>query len=168
MTPEADFDAVIRRHGDAIARLAWGYVDNAADHDDLLQDIFVALWRSLPRFRGESSVWTFVFRVAHNRALSFVGRRRPHDSLEAAEHVADARPGPAELAERRGQRELLMAAIRRLPELQRQAVILHLEGASPAEIAQVQGTTENNASVRLSRARQTLRAWLTEKERTPV
>lgn len=160
MTADADFDSVVRCHGDAIARLAWGYVDTAADHDDLVQEILVALWRGLPRFRGEASVWTFVFRVAHNRAVSFAAQRRQHEPLASAEHVADARPAPDTIAERNSAHERLVHAVRRLPDLQRQAVMLHLEGASVPEIAAVQGTTENNVSVRLTRARQTLRALL--------
>ena len=162
---DADFDAVVRQYGDAIGRLAWGYADNAADHDDLVQDILIALWRSLPRFRGESSVWTFVFRVAHNRGLSFVGRRKHHEPLEHATHVADDRPAPDAAAERASARERLLRAIRTLPDAQRQAVMLHLEGASIGEIAVVQGTTENNVSVRLSRARDALRRLLGAEER---
>ena len=156
----SDFDAVVRQYGDAIGRLAWGYVDNAADHDDLLQDIFIALWRSLPRFRGDSSVWTFVFRVAHNRSLSFVGRRRHHEPLDSAAHVADEGPAPDTVLERDAARARLVAAIRSLPDAQRQAVMLHLEGASIRQIADVQGTTENNVSVRLTRARDALRLRL--------
>lgn len=154
----------MRRYGDALARIARGYVDNPADHGDLLQEILVALWQSLPRFRGDASVWTFTFRVAHNRALSFVARERRRPVLPIPEDVRDPRPGPEADVERRTQRERLLAAIRRLPELQRQAVMLHLEGASPGEIGAVQGISENNASVRLSRARQALRVLLGERE----
>ena len=162
MTAEASFDSVVRSHGDAIARLAWGYVDTHADHDDLVQEILVALWRALPNFRGDASVWTFVFRVAHNRAMSFAAQRRRHEPLSSADHVPDARPTPDALAERISAYEQLARAVRQLPDPQRQAVMLHLEGASVPEIAAVQGTTENNVSVRLTRARQALRRLLGE------
>lgn len=163
-TGPPDFDTVVRRHGDALARFAWGYVDNAADHADLLQEILVALWQALPRFRGDASLWTFTFRVAHNRAVSFLTRSRRAAALPIPEQVRDPRPGPDALAERAVLRERLLAAIRRLPDLSRQAVMLHLEGAAPGEIAAVQGISENNASVRLSRARQALRVLLGEQE----
>jgi RNA polymerase sigma-70 factor, ECF subfamily len=48
-------ERVIREHGDLLDRVAWGYVDNAHDLEDLMQEILMALWRALPRFRGESS-----------------------------------------------------------------------------------------------------------------
>jgi RNA polymerase sigma-70 factor (ECF subfamily) len=159
----ADIDQVIRAHGDALARVAWGYVDNAPDREDLMQEILMALWRALPRFRGESSLRTFVLRVAHNRAITFATRRRRFEDL------SDERPDPAPLAEERlieeQQRERLFGAIRRLPEAQRQAVMLHLEGLSQREIAELQETSENNVAVRLARARKALRTLLVEEER---
>ena len=99
-TGRPDFDMVVRRHGGALARFAWGYVNNAADHADLLQEILVALWQALPRFRGDASVWTFTFRVAHNRAVSFLTRSRRAAALPIPEQVRDPRPGPDALAER--------------------------------------------------------------------
>lgn len=155
------FQRVFEEHAPAISRMVWGYVDNAADHDDLFQEILLAIWRALPGFRGESSVWTFVFRVARNRALSFVGKRHPEDPLP--HDATDPRPGPDAEYEALATRERLCTAIRRLPEPQRLAVLLHFEGASAREIAVVQGTTENNVAVRLTRARQALRALLEER-----
>ena len=155
-----DLDEVIRAHGDALERVARGYVENAPDRDDLMQEILMALWRALPRFRGESSLRTFVLRVAHNRAITFATRRRRFEPLP------DERPDPAPLAEERlieeQQRDRLFSAIRRLPEAQRQAVMLHLEGLSQREIAELQETSESNAGVRLTRARKALRALLVE------
>lgn len=154
------FDGVVQRHGAALSRFAWGYVDNESDHADLLQEMLVALWQALPRFRGESSVWTFTFRVAHNRAVSFAARARRRRTVPIPEQLHDARPGPDAVVETRLERHRLMAAIRRLPDAQRQAVMLYLEGATAEEIASVQAISPNNAAVRLSRARQALRADL--------
>jgi RNA polymerase sigma factor (sigma-70 family) len=129
-----------------------------------MQEILVALWRALPRFRGESSERTFVLRVAHNRGVTFALRRRPFGRLPDDAQLAD----PAPLAEERlideQRRERLFHGIRQLPEAQRQAVMLRLEGLSQREIADVQGTTETNVGVRLTRARQALRRLLGEEQ----
>src|SRR5439155_7351401 len=77
----ADLDEVIRAHGDALERVAWGYVDNAPDREDLMQEILMALWRALPGFRWDSSLGTFVLKVAHNRSITFATRRRRFDVL---------------------------------------------------------------------------------------
>lgn len=154
-------DQVIRAHGDALERVAWGYVDNASDRDDLMQEILMALWRALPRFRGEATERTFVFRVAHNRALTHRFRRPPRGaSLDEAVEVSDPSPSPEALAAADQQRQRLAAALRRLPVVLRQVLVLGLEGLSRGEMAEVLGTTENNATVRLSRARKALQKEL--------
>lgn len=160
---DAAIERVVREHAAMLQRVAWGYVDNASDRDDLMQEILFALWRALPRFRGESSERTFVLRIAHNRGISFAIRRRHRFERLAAEgEVRD----PVPLAEERliseQRRDRLFQAIRRLPEVQRQAVMLRLEGLSQREIAEVQGTTETNVGVRLTRARKALRSLLVE------
>jgi RNA polymerase sigma-70 factor (ECF subfamily) len=160
---QSSFDAIVRAHGDALSRLAWGYTDTAADHDDLLQDILVAIWRALPSFRGESSARTFVFRIARNRGVTFVARRRTHEALDrdaAIAAIADPTPGPDEALDRAGELARIAAAVRTLPPTQREAVLLRLEGCSIQEIAAVQNVSENNVSVRLARARERLRELL--------
>ena len=153
---------MIRAHGDALERVAWGYVDNAPDREDLMQEILMALWRALPRFRGESSLRTFVLQVAHNRSITFATRRRPFADLPEEGLLPDPAPLVEERLIEQQHRDRLFAAIRRLPEAQRQAVMLHLEGLSQREIAALQETSEGNVGVRLTRARKALRALLVE------
>ena len=156
MADEA-FNRIVRVHGPAFSRLARGYVDDAADHDDLLQEILIAVWKALPRFRGEASERTFVFRIAHNRAITYAGKTRRQVARTTelrTDQPADPSPVEADSSEE------LRRAVRKLPTVQRQVVMLYLEGLSPAEIAAVQGITENNANVRLTRARQALRELL--------
>jgi len=158
-------DQVIRAHGDVLERVAWGYVDNASDRDDLMQEILMALWRALPRFRGEASLRTFVLQVAHNRAITFATRRRRFDNLPDEGLLPDPTPLAEERLIEQQNSDRLFRAIRRLPEAQRQAVMLQLEGLSQREIAQLQETSETNVGVRLNRARKALRALLVAEER---
>jgi RNA polymerase sigma factor (sigma-70 family) len=154
------FDRIVRTYGEALSRVAWGYVDGAADHDDLLQDILVAIWQALPRFRRDASERTFVFRIAHNRGCTFAARRRHHEPLNDDAPIADPRPGPDEALDDARRRERFARAIRTLPDVQRQAVLLRLEGFSLSEIAALQATSEANVSVRLTRGRDRLRELL--------
>ena len=124
----------------------------------------MALWRALPRFRGESSLRTFVLQVAHNRSITFATRRRPFADLPEEGLLPDPAPLVEERLIEQQDRDRLFRAIRRLPEAQRQAVMLHLEGLSQREIAALQETSEGNVGVRLTRARKALRALLVGEE----
>jgi RNA polymerase sigma-70 factor, ECF subfamily len=165
MAGDSAFDRVVGLYGESLSRIAWGYVENATDHDDLMQDVLVAIWRALPRFRGESSERTFVFRIVHNRGSTFLSRRRDHEQLTAELSIPDPRPGPDEEIDRARQHARLLAAVRTLSEPQRQAVMLRLEGFSIQEISAMQDATENNVSVRLTRARDRLRELLGDDDR---
>jgi RNA polymerase sigma-70 factor (ECF subfamily) len=161
---EAEFLRVMRTYGPALARLAASYEAVASRREELLQEIALALWAALPRFRGACSERTFVYRVAHNRSLDHVWRRPPrHQTLEElppAAHPPDPRPWPDETAAAGEQRGRLLRALQGLPVGHRQVLTLLLEDLSQAEIAEVLGITENNVAVRLNRARHALREAL--------
>ena len=160
----SELERIVGAHADALSRMAWGYVTNAADHDDLLQEMLIAVWRALPRFRGDASERTYIYRIAHNRGTTFANRRAAHEPLAEHDAIADSRPGPDEQLDAAGQRARLVAAVRQLPPVQRQVVMLRLEGFSIAEIAAMQDVTENNVSVRLARSRERLRQLLREED----
>ena len=123
------------------------------------------MWRALPSFRGNASLKTFVYRIAHNRGLShgWVESKKPKDS-EDVDGLLDVRPSPEVDAARRQEAARLYAAIRELPLLSRQVITLRLEGLAFSEIAEIMGETENNVTVRASRARKKLRQLLGESE----
>ena len=143
-----------------LRRVASGYVATRGDREELVQDIAIALSRATPTSADESLDRTLVLRVAHNRGVSFSMRKRPDEPLAESSGLIESRPAlnAAMLAEQ--ERERLSACIRRLPEAQRQAVMLYLEGLDPGEIAAIQGTTDNNVASRLNRAHDALHSML--------
>ena len=154
---EREYEQLWRDHGASLARLASSYELNAHAREDLLQEIRLAIWVALPRFRGESSLRTFLFRIAHNRAITHVCRSKKDMPAEDAEQTADKRKGPEAEAIHAVNRSNLMEAIRQLPLPFRQIITLSLEDLSHAEIASVLGISENNVAVRMNRARKLLR-----------
>jgi RNA polymerase sigma-70 factor (ECF subfamily) len=158
---EQRLDSLLALHGASLTRLAGSYVREPGDRDDLLQEIAVAIWQALPRFRGECSERTFLFRIAHNRAIAFISRRHlPLQETDEAFEVEDGRPNPEEAMATGQQGQRLLDAIQRLPVSLRQVVTLALEGLTYAEIGDVLGITETNVGARLTRARQRLRQLL--------
>jgi len=73
---EHQFDRLLAENKFALVRLAGGYTNSSSDRDDLLQNIALSIWQALPGFRGECSERTFVFRIAHNRAITYLARNR--------------------------------------------------------------------------------------------
>jgi RNA polymerase sigma factor (sigma-70 family) len=164
---ETQFDRILTEHGAAISRLAFGYETVASVREELVQDIALAIWQALEHFRGECSERTFVYRIAHNRGLSHVWKRRPPhqtlDEIEESDQPIDPRPHPEEQVAQTDQRMRLMSAIQSLPVTHRQMIVLMLEGLSHAQMAEVMGITENNVAVRLNRARNMLKHALEER-----
>jgi RNA polymerase sigma factor (sigma-70 family) len=152
---------IMAEHGSMLRRVASGYVATRADREELVQDIVIALSHALRSSGDESLERMFVLRVAHNRGVSFSMRKsrfKPRPEPNAPVSPQSDRGIPIVVEQ---ERERLSAAIRRLPEAQRQAVMLHLEGLTPSEIASIQGTTDNTVDLRLTRAHDSLRAMLT-------
>jgi RNA polymerase sigma factor (sigma-70 family) len=164
---EQRFATLLAAHGPALGRLAGSYTRESGERDDLFQEIAVAVWKALPRFRGECSERTFLFRIAHNRAITYLARRRlPTVEADQELEVEDAAPDPEQALSSEQQGDRLLAAIRRLPVAYAQVVTLTLEGLSYADVADVLGITESNVGARLTRARQMLRTFLKDSHGT--
>ncbi len=160
---EAAFRALLRAHQGSLRRLAASYAGATSEQEDLLQEIALALWLALPSFRGESSEKTFLFRIAQNRCISHIARRRPVDSLDGLElDPADSAKGPDALVSDAEQSSRLLQGVRSLPLMHRQVIVLALEDLDYREIAAVLGITETNVGVRLNRARARLRKLMGE------
>jgi RNA polymerase sigma-70 factor (ECF subfamily) len=160
---EERFRTLLDGHASALVRLAASYTRSSVDRDDLLQDIAMALWKALPGFRGECSERTFLFRIAHNRCLAHLSKRRPTVPLDD-ESVDREDPSPTTEHQMsiEQERHRLVAAVRHLPLIYRQVITLTLEGLSYKELAEVLGISESNVGVRLNRARGLLKTFLEE------
>jgi RNA polymerase sigma-70 factor, ECF subfamily len=163
------FEALVKAHSAALQRLTFGYEASAEARRDLHQEILVALWRSLPSFEGRSSLKTWVLRIAHNVAASHVLHARRHrtSAWRSLEELGDFASSADEESARlsRIRVEELAHGVRELRPLDRQLVLLFLEGFSSSEIAEVMGISDTNASTRLSRLRAVLRGRLEEGHR---
>ncbi len=160
------FRTLLGEYGGALRRVAATYEADPTLREDLFQETCLAIWKALPKFRGESTPRTFLFRIAHNRGLSHGWKEgRLPGPLDEPETVVDATPSPEAAADRSQQRARLQEAVRQLPVGARQVLTLRLEGLTFREIAEVTGLTENNVTVRASRARKALKKILESSDR---
>jgi RNA polymerase sigma-70 factor (ECF subfamily) len=171
----ASFERLVEKFQQRIFGLAFRIVNQREDAEDVTQRTMLSLVEHIDGFRGESSVSTWILRIATNHALQVLRskRRKPtvsiegnddsYDSIPHPEFIAEWRDDPVTLAENREIRELADSAIRELDEKYRVVFILRdLEGLSVAETASATGLSEANVKVRLLRARMMLRERLTQ------
>ena len=148
-----------------VYRLCYRFVNNHEDANDLAQDVFLRAWRAIPRFRGDSSFRTWLYRIAVNASLNFRGQRRP-PSLELPDGLADPLPGADARLETDDEVRRVRAAIARLPEKQRATLILKVyHELTHDEVAQVLGSTVGTVKANLFHALSNLRRLVAEEGR---
>ena len=163
------FSEIVRRYQDRVYSLAFRWMRDRTLAEEVAQDVFLALYRSLGRFRGDSQLSTWIYRVVvnHCKNRKLYRTRRKMDQHEALEgdrgDDAPARQIPAEgpgtdaRVHQEEARELLHAALEKLDEEQRQIVILRdIQGLSYEEISDLLGVARGTVKSRLHRARHQL------------
>jgi len=158
------FDRIVAIHHDRIARLAYRLLGWADDADDVVQEVFLAAMRALPKFRGQASLATWLTTITVNKCRTFRHRRRLRLKWLVGAR-ARRRETPAEPADRQpGDRETfdrVRQAIRALPARYREVVVLRYLEQMPTEaISRILGISRNSVDVRLHRARARLKSQL--------
>ena len=155
------FDGIVEEYRDRVARLCHRLLGWPGEVEDVVQDVFLAVFRALPRFRGDASLWTWLVRITINAC-----RRQRRWRILRLKLVAGARErpqhaGPATPERPSMDRETLdqvRRAVRGLPARQREVVVLHYLEQMPTDaISEVLGIRRNTVQVRLHRARARLR-----------
>src|SRR5262245_45267299 len=158
------FEELYRAHAGRLYSLAMRMLGNAADAEDLLQEIFLSAHRKLESFRGDAALGTWLYRLATNQILDHVRSRAARagqmtDGLDDVSVIADAKGH--RLADRAIDRIDLERALGELPEGCRAAFVLHdVEGLEHKEIAQVLGIAEGTSKSQVHKARLRLRGLL--------
>lgn len=158
LSQEQLYEQVLTDYGAALARLANGYEPNRSLREDLLQEIHIAIWLSLASYAGRCSLRTWIYRVAHNTAVSHVTRRRGRTpSFLSLDQIADS-PDAAgwDTADLGLTRTRLAELIHALAPVDRQTILLYLEDVDAATIADVVGLTPSNVATKIHRIKRLL------------
>ena len=167
-------DQLVRRYQTRIYSLAYNMTGNKEDAEDMVQDVFVKAFSSLKSFRGTSSFYTWIYRIAINRTINFLKRRKKKQavSLNDVDEGVERDPAYVELSARESPvrdasltelQEKLNKALLTLSEKHRTVVVLHdIQGLPHDEIARMTGCSEGTVRSRLFYARQQLQGELAE------
>lgn len=164
---EAAFEELIRQYEKKVYTLCFRMCGNSEDAEEAAQDAFLALWRGIDRFRQESSLSTWIYRLATNACIDTLRRRKKQsgsvslDDEELFVDAVDTSPQPQETVEHREAQKLLQEGLSTLPEEYRKVLILReIEGLSYTEIAESASIELGTVKSRISRGRSLLRNFL--------
>jgi RNA polymerase sigma factor (sigma-70 family) len=155
-----DFRQILQQHAALLGRVSAAYEANFHLRQELLQEISLAVWQALEKFKGESSVKTYVLRVAHNKAITHVAYHAKQPRNDSYCEIETPQPShltstDVQIAQQQ-QIHTMLNEIRKMPIQTRQVVTMSMEGLSYSEIADACGISSTNAGVILNRARKTL------------
>jgi RNA polymerase sigma-70 factor (ECF subfamily) len=157
---EAIFRRWLDTHLGLMLKVVRGCAVVPQDQDDLFQDVCLQLWQSIPAFRGDARETTWIYRVAFNTALAWRrGERRRrigHETFIKFDVSPQSQPSHADTLPEQEIVEQLYAAIRKLPKVDASLALMHLDGLSYSEMADVLGISENYIGVKLNRIRKQL------------
>ena len=166
---ESIFQRWLDEHIGLILKVVRGCAASPQDQDDLFQDVLLQIWSSIPAFRGEAKETTWIYRVAFNTALAWRrGERRRREGREKFlkfDVSPHAQPSHLDSLPAQEMIERLYAAIRQLSKVDASLALMHLDGLSYQEMAEVIGVSENYVGVKLNRIRKQLADQLTEESK---
>lgn len=137
------FDLIVERHRRAVYQLCYRFVGNHEDASDLAQDVFIRAFKGLKKFRGDSALGTWLYRIGVNVCLNRVSVKRPHtEPIDARPHLDHRAIDPSAQLLKGEKASQVRAAIAQLPRKQRATVILRVyHELSHEEIAGVLGSS---------------------------
>lgn len=154
---EKDFEHLVREHELLLYKICRLYTYTEADRQDLFQDIVIQLWRAYPRFKGESGITTWLYRVALNTAISGLRRSKRNpgtaDLAPALEQLGDSNTGNDE----EEKLQQMYNAIEQLTEIEKAIVMLYMEDRSYQEMEDILGIGQGTLRVKMNRIKEKLR-----------
>lgn len=164
---EAAFDVIVTRHQRHVYQICYRFAGNHEDAADLAQDVFVRAWRGLRKFKGDSALGTWLYRVAVNTSLNKVAVKRPvTEPLDAAPRLETRGEHPDTALMRNEDAVRVREAIRRLPPRQRATLVLRMyRELSHEQIAAVLGSSVGAAKANFFHALANLKKQLALREK---
>jgi RNA polymerase sigma-70 factor, ECF subfamily len=149
------FEKWLKRYPALLFKVVRAYASTAMDQDDLFQEIIIQVWNSVPAFREESSVTTWLYRISLNTAIKWTTKERRHH--ERNERIDDIAHILQESSTKPDERlDWLYQEITQMTEIDRSIALLLLEGFNYKEMAGITGITESNIGVRINRIKKHL------------
>ncbi len=156
--------SIINDYRDKIIRLCFAYLDNRSYIDDIFQDVLLAVWTGLDKFRNEASYGTWIYRITVNTIFLFNRSERKRKPELISENLTSSAINEFEIKiQQEKNLNLLYEALSNLEEFDRMLIALYLEKLSYEEIGSILGISANLVGVRLNRTREKIRKQIIKK-----
>lgn len=159
---ENQFKDIYSNYSQKVHRLCLGYTGDTMQADDLLQEVFIKVWENLEKFRGESQMSTWIYRIAVNTCLLHLRSNKKQTKVDFEKSTLKI---SEETNEKENQIQLLYKCISELNETDRLIITLLLEEVPYPEIAEVTSISEGNLRVKIHRIKQQLSTIYSKYER---
>ena len=147
-----NFETIYKTYWQKVFRLCMGYANDTDAAKDLAQETFIKVWKQLPKFRNESSIGTWIFRIASNTCLRQIQKDNKMPKSELPIEIKD------EILDTNIEKDIqfLYHCISELQEVERIIISLELEDMNQKEIAEIVGLSEGNVRVKIHRIKEKL------------
>jgi len=171
---EEAFRELVDKYKDAILNICYGYLRNRADAEDLAQDVFVEVYHSIESFRENSSLYTWIYRIAVTKCLDelryrkrlkrrawYKSRQWDEKTEPEIDELDGQYPNPQDDLEQQQRIEYIQRALEKLPETQREAfTLINFDGLTYKETAKAMSKTNSAVESLVHRAKQNLKKYL--------
>lgn len=149
---------IVNENRGRIDRICRYYAPSAEDHKDIIQEVLINIWKSLDSFRGDSSIGTWIYRIAINTSLGFAGKEfkrvKFRVNLDSSDYNNFVQQDEDAMNEQELNLEKLNSVMNQLSVIDKTIISLDLEGESSKEIANIIGITEPNVRVKIHRIKE--------------
>lgn len=162
-TKEELFKEIFDKNSRKVFHLCYGYTGDNDSANDLMQETFIKVWQNLDKFRNQSLISTWIYRIAVNTCLSYLRVEKRQAKDELTDNIIENKQD--EVSDKNEQVSLLYKCISQLEENERILITMVLDEVPYHEIAQISGISEGNLRVKIHRIKQKLTELYNRHER---
>lgn len=149
---EKEFENIIRDYGNIVSKICYSFSSDSEEFKDLQQEVFFNIWKGLPRFRHDSKISTWIYRISFNSCISFQRKEKLFNKVNVDNLSSMADDSTSKLS---NYKEML-SMIRKLNYKDRAIILMWLDDLTYEEIAQLTGHNRNTIATRLRRIKEML------------
>ncbi|WP_083631159.1 RNA polymerase sigma factor [Labilibacter marinus] len=166
-----EFESLVNDYKERVINICYSYTNDIADAEDISQEVFIEVYKSLKKFNAKSSISTWIFRIASNKSLDHIRKqKRIKRGADLTSYISDfknnewsvgAAEDPSDILIQEQRKELLYYALSRLQSRQKEAYVLtQIEGLSQQVVGEIMNTSAKSIESLLLRAKKKLKSIL--------